>query len=304
MQFLQKTQFDFIGKRYLSFALSSLLILAGLVSLVLKRGPRLGIDFTGGTLIQLAFQEAIGLDQIREELRRRGSGNVEIQSFPKQKAFLIRSQGGAGSPEVVARTIPSALREAFPANPFQVERVEYVGPVVGQRLVRQAFWAVIWSLVGIVVYVGFRFRSSVWGVAGVVALLHDVFTTVGLFSLLNKELTITVVAALLTIAGYSINDTIVIFDRMREKLRTLRKVSLGELINLSVNETLSRTVNTSLTVFLVLLALFFWGGEVIHDFSLALLYGVVVGSYSTIFVASPLVYEWQTWKARRAQRTP
>lgn len=301
MEFFRKTNIDFNGKRYLFFGISGIVALAGLVSLILKGGPRLGIDFTGGTAIQVAFQHPVGLNQLREELRRRGRGDVEIQSFPEQKAFLIRSQGTEGASESAARVITTALGEAFPVNRFQVERVEYVGPVVGKHLLQQAIWALLGSFVGIIIYVGFRFRSSVWGIAGVIALVHDVFTTVGLFSLLNKELTITVVAALLTIAGYSINDTIVVFDRMREKLRTARKLPFGELINLSINETLSRTVNTSLTVFLVLLALFFWGGEVIHDFSFALLYGVLVGTYSSVFVASPLVYEWQTRRAKPAR---
>lgn len=301
MELWRATQIDFIGRRYLFFALSGALILAGVVSLTVKRGPKLGIDFTGGTLVQVVFQSPTPLADLRSQLAKQGWGQVEIQSFPQQEAFLLRTRGEAGAVTTVAKALTDTLRQAFPTNPLTVERVEFVGPVIGQHLKRQAIWALLLSLGGIVVYVGFRFRSLLWGIAGVLALFHDVFATVGIFSLLNKEITITVIAALLTIAGYSINDTIVIYDRMREKTRLLRKVALRDLINQSVNETLSRTVITSLTVFLILLSLFFWGGEVIHDFSVALLFGVVVGSYSTIFVAGALVYEWQT---RRARRTP
>ncbi len=180
-----------------------------------------------------------------------------------------------------------------------VERVEMVGPRVGETLSEQALWAIILSWIGIIIYVAFRFKSPVYGVAGVIALVHDVAVTVGVFSLLNNEITLTIIAALLTLIGYSINDTIVIYDRIRENMRLLRDKNLKDMLNISLNDTLSRTIITSLTVFMVLVALFFWGGEVIHDFAVAMLIGVITGSYSTIAIATQLVYEWETRKAKK-----
>jgi preprotein translocase SecF subunit len=184
------------------------------------------------------------------------------------------------------------IQQKFPNAAPVVERAEYVGPAVGRALKEQAFWAIIWALVLIIIYVAFRFRSMLWGTCSIVALVHDVLSVVGIFSILDKEISITVVAGILTLAGYSMNDTIVIYDRMRENLRLSRKEPLDQLINRSINETLSRTIMTSLTVAIVVAVLFFFGGSVIHDFAFAMLYGVFVGSYSTIFVASPIIYEY------------
>ena len=191
------------------------------------------------------------------------------------------------------------MKNAFPDNPFLVERVDIVGPVVGQHLVNQAALAFVFSMLGISIYVAFRFKRWVWGITGVFALVHDVFFTVGFMAILGREMSVTVMAALLTIAGYSINDTIVVFDRIREHLRSRQKQPLDQLMNRSFNETLSRTIITSLTVFLVLIALLIFGGEVIRDFTLAMTFGVVVGTYSSIFVASAMVYDWQ-----KNRRTP
>jgi preprotein translocase SecF subunit len=191
------------------------------------------------------------------------------------------------------------MKTTFPDNPFIVERVEIVGPVVGQHLVNQALLAFVFSMVGISIYVAFRFKRWVWGITGVFALVHDVFFTVGFMAIMGREMSVTVMAALLTIAGYSINDTIVVFDRIREHLRSRQKQPLDQLMNRSFNETLSRTIITSLTVFLVLIALLIFGGEVIRDFAIAMTFGVVVGTYSSIFVASAMVYDWQ-----KNRRTP
>lgn len=305
MKFFKQTKINFIDKRYIFFAISGGAILLSAVSLILKGGPHLGIDFTGGTLTEIKFKELPSLEQIRKIFADQGINVFELQSFPYQRSILIRTKltpqdesrkEVTGDESEIISKIRVALNQNFGENYFEVERNEYVGPAIGKHLVKRAGLAIIFSLLGIVVYVAFRFKSAVWGTAGVIALAHDVFVTLGIFSILNKEVNILIISALLTLAGYSINDTIVIFDRMRENLRLRRNIPLGELINLSVNETLSRTIITSLTVFLVLLTLFFFGGEVIHDFSFALLFGVIIGSYSTIFVAASLVYEWEIRK--------
>ncbi|MHB9155168.1 MAG: protein translocase subunit SecF [Endomicrobiales bacterium] len=298
MQLLQATKFDFIGKRYLFFVLSGLLILTGIVSLLLKGGPNLGIDFQGGVLLQLSFSEPADIDALRSTFSSAGLGGLELQSTGKNGVIMRVKKSAYNQDELTAKVL-SSLKEKSPQTQVTIERTEYVGPAVGQHLMKQAMLAIVFSLLGIVVYVAFRFHSGIWGAAGVLALAHDVFVVVGVFSLFNREITLTVVAALLTLAGYSINDTIVIFDRIRENMKLLVKEDFGSIINRSVNETLSRTVITSLTVFFVVLTLFVFGGEVIHDFALALLIGVVVGSYSTIYVASPLVYEWRMFKKRR-----
>lgn len=293
IEFFKKTNFDFVGKRNIFFGFSGLLILISVISIFFHKGLNYGIDFTGGTLVQLKFSRHIPLSDIRSILSKNGI-NCELQDFPQQHSIIIRIK--KGTDEGIAKKIVEIFKTEIPNNPFELERTEYVGPTIGKHLINQAFFALFWSFVGIIIYVAFRFKSGIWGFAGVIAIMHDVFITVGLFSVLNREISITVIAALLTLAGYSINDTIVIFDRMRENMRLYRKETLYQLINRSVNETLSRTIITSLTVFLVLLSLFFLGGEVIHDFSLALLFGVVIGSYSTIFVAAPIVYEWEIRK--------
>jgi len=293
MQFFKKTNFDFVGKRSIFFGISGLLILISVISIFFYKGLNFGIDFTGGTLVQLKFSRHIPLADVRAILSKDMIG-FELQDFPHQNSIIIRVKGTEAG---ISEEVQEIFSRAIPHNPYELERAEYVGPTIGKHLINQAFFALFWSFVGIIVYVAFRFKSGIWGFAGVIAIIHDVFITVGLFSVLNREISITVIAALLTLAGYSINDTIVIFDRMRENMRLYRKESLYELINRSVNETLSRSIITSLTVFLVLLSLFFLGGEVIHDFSLALLFGVIIGSYSTIFVAAPIVYEWEIKKA-------
>lgn len=288
-----KFHFDFIKVRKVFFALSTALALMGIVSLVMKGGAKLGIEFTGGTLIQLRFQKPLALTQLREALTKTDFSEAELQSVTGQNEFIIRAQTdpNADGSAIVAK-LQEHLRQTLADNPYEVIRSEFVGPSVGRQFAKQALLAVVFSLAGIVIYVAFRFKNMVWGMAGVLALAHDVFITFGLFSVLNKEISLTVVAALLTLAGYSINDTIVIFDRIRENLRLSRKESLYDLVNRSLNETLSRTIITSFTVFLVLVSLYFFGGEVIHDFAFALLFGVVIGSYSTIFIATPLVYSW------------
>ncbi|HOW27746.1 MAG TPA: protein translocase subunit SecF [Elusimicrobiota bacterium] len=299
MEFFKTPNFDFLKVRHYFYALSGVLAAVSIVSLVMHRGPNFSIDFTGGTLIQGFFANPVPMDEIRQTIASIGLEGADLQSVPEHNAVIIRFKRGDKAKDELSNTILEGLNKRFVDNKFQIERVEFVGPAVGQHLVKQAFWAIILSMLGIVLYVAFRFKNWIWGVSGVLALAHDVFITVGFFSVTNKEVSLTVIAALLTLAGYSINDTIVIFDRIRENLRARRKESLDVLINRSLNETLSRTIITSFTVFTVLLSLLFFGGQVIHDFSLALTFGVVVGSYSTLFIATPMVYDWQTRRDAR-----
>lgn len=292
IRFFKQTDFDFIGKKGTTFWLSGILIILSVASIFFYKGLNFGIDFTGGTLIQLKFKQHVTLAQAREVLLKNGLKG-DLQDFPQQNSIIIRLKG---TDESISEDIQEIFKKDLPQNPYELERAEYVGPTIGRHLKNQAFFAIFWAFVGIVVYVAFRFKSGVWGVAGVIAIMHDIFITIGLFSILDREITISMIAALLTIGGYSINDTIVVFDRVRENLRLYRKESLHQVINRSINETLSRTINTSLTTWLVVLALFFLGGNVIHDFALALLFGVVIGTYSTIFIASPMVYVWEAKK--------
>ncbi len=298
MEFFRTPHFKYIANRKYFFWLSGLLGIMTVISL-LTRGPNLSIDFTGGTLVEATFTKAaVSIGDVRKALDQAGLKDPQLQSVPGQNTVIIRFKSEEGLKQELATQIEAALAKAFPDNPVDKNRTraEYVGPVVGKHLVGQAMLAIFFSMLGIAVYVAFRFKSLVWGVSGVFALVHDVFLTVGFLSLFNREISITVVAALLTLAGYSINDTIVIFDRIREniRLRGRAKEPLDVLIDRSCNETLSRTIITSLTVFLVLISLLVFGGEVIRDFSLALTFGVVIGSYSTIFIASPIVYLWVT----------
>jgi preprotein translocase subunit SecF len=304
LKFLHGTNINFIAKRYIFFVISVILALAGAISLVVRGGPNYGIDFAGGILLQISADQNVNMDQIRSALDAGGLPGLELQSSQgggKNSVIIRAKKSDLNQDQFSAKTM-DILKQKFPQAQFSIERVEYVGPAVGQHLVSQAFMALIFSFLGIIIYVAFRFHSGIWGTAGVIGIMHDVFVIFGIFSLLNKEITLTIVAALLTIAGYSINDTIVVFDRIRENLRLAPKDDFGVVINRSVNQTLSRTIITSFTVFMVALALFFLGGEVIHDFAFALLIGVFVGTYSSIYVCSPLVFEWEVYKKKRFER--
>lgn len=292
MKFFKQTNFDFIGKKGISLWFSGAMIVISLISIFFYKGLNFGIDFTGGTLVQLKFSQHITLASARDILLKNGLKG-ELQDFPQQNSIIIRLKE---TDDGISKKVQEIFQKELPQNPYELERAEYVGPTIGSHLKNQAFFAIFWAFVGIVVYVAFRFRSGIWGVAGIIAIMHDVVITIGLFSFLGKEITISMIAALLTLGGYSINDTIVVFDRIRENIRIYRKESLNQLINRSVNETLPRTANTSLTTWLVVLALFFLGGNVIHDFALAILFGIAIGTYSSIFVASPIVYEWEVRK--------
>jgi len=288
---IKKTNIDFISKRYIFFAVSGLALAAGIVSVAVK-GPNMGLDFTGGTLLQVKFADPITIAEVRQAVKT-ADLETTIQTFTGRNAFALKVKGKQENVNEIADKILQGLKTNIPGNAFIEERRDYVGPVVGRDLSKKAVFAIILSLFGIIIYVAFRFSNPIWGAAGVLALLHDVFVTFGAMSITNREVDLVVVAALLTIAGYSINDTIVIFDRMRENLNKFPKMRLGELVNVSVNETLSRTLITNLTVLGVVAILFFFGGDVINNFAFAMLVGSISGTYSTIAIATPLVYQWE-----------
>ncbi|MFH1715254.1 MAG: protein translocase subunit SecF [Elusimicrobiota bacterium] len=288
MNLFQNTNIKFIQKKKIAYLLSGILITAGIISMIIKGGPNWGIDFTGGALVQINFTEAVTNDEVRTGLETIGFSNVTLQRFVGSNVVIFRLQQSAQVTGPLMETLKTNMNKNF-----VVERIEMVGPAVGIWLVKRAALAFSFAFLGIICYVAIRFKGGVWGVAGVLALIHDVLIVVGIFSILNKEITLPVVAALMTLVGYSINDTIVIYDRIRENLRVRYKEAKEKVFNDSINQTLSRTVITSGTTLVTVLALFLFGGKVIHDFSLVLLLGVIVGTYSSIFVASPIVYDWK-----------
>ena len=387
MEFFQKTNFDFIGFRYRAFIISGVIILAGIVSLIAKGGPKFSIEFRGGTLIQVQFDQPVGIADVRSSVGEAGYAGAEIQQYgeagneyiikieqvkeaeyasqhlieglnkvaPGRQWRVVSAQemppdlakgfegatlltveadsipaiegltvqmksSGYGILEAtretsqrasikipflgveskVAEGIKAELAKDFPQRTIDIRRTETVGPKIGKELQSRATAALLVSLLGIIVYVSWRFELK-FAVGGVLALAHDVMVTLGLFSIFNREISLFVVAALLTIIGYSINDTIVIFDRIRENFGLRRRESYDNMLNISINETLSRTIITSLTVFFVVM---FMGGEFMRDFALAMTIGVVTGSYSTIYVATAVVAEWQRHITMRQKRSP
>lgn len=292
MRFFGKTNFKFIEKRKKAFILSGLMILVSVYA-IFQKGGNLGIDFTGGTLVQINFSKEVNEKQMRETLSRHDLSGVTIQKFPQTNVLIIRVKSLDVGPVEIAQKLTSIFKEEFPQNQFTIERNEVVGPVVGEYLKKRGIKAFLLAFFGIIIYIAWRFIGGIWGLAGVAALIHDVFITFGIFTILGKEITLPIVAALLTLAGYSINDTIVVYDRIRENIKLHYKKPLAEVIDSSINETLSRTMMTSMTTLLVVLSIFILGGPVIHDFSFAILIGIFIGTYSSIFIASPLVYEWK-----------
>jgi preprotein translocase subunit SecF len=280
------TNIDFLGNRKYTLGISCALIVISIMSLIGKGLP-LGIDFTGGTLIELGYQEAADLQALRKSLDESGIGGATIQNFGSTKDVLIRlkTQEGVSNKEISDKVLTTINKDNKQAATLR--RVEFVGPQVGNDLTEDGFLALLWSMIGIFIYVTARFEWK-FSVGSVAALFHDVIITLGLFSIANLEFDLTVLAAILALIGYSINDTIVVFDRIRENFRTFRKSDTQEVMNISINETLSRTIITSLTVILVLISLALLGGEVIHNFAIALLFGVVIGTYSSICIASPI----------------
>lgn len=301
MEFIKSgTSIDFIGKRKIAFACSLALIIISVASIVWHKGLNYGIDFAGGTLVQIKFQKEPSADAIRSTFKSIGLENSIIQAFGENEV-VIRTAESSSDPKGLSGKIEDALTAVYGKETFEIRRVEVVGPKVGSDLTRKAILAIVFSWIGMLIYIAWRFEFR-YAVGGILALIHDIIITVGIFSLLNKEFDLTIVAALLTIIGYSINDTIVVYDRIRENVRKNIKQSLADTINASINQTLSRTILTSFTVFLVVAVLFFFGGAVIHDFAFALLVGVVVGTYSSIFVASPIVLAFEKIKPSGIKR--
>jgi preprotein translocase subunit SecF len=302
IEILGKTKIDFIAWRRTAFVVSSIFCLLGIVSIIqIGRGAaNLGIDFAGGTSVQLKFTKPVDLGQIRALLDANGLKDSELQQFAGGDRILIRLKKAEANQAGMAQRVQDSFSKGLSENPFVVEGTNEVGPAIGQDLQRAALLAITISMIGIIVYIAWRFEFK-FGVAAAIATFHDVLAVLGFFYVINREITLLIVTALLTLAGYSLTDTVVVFDRIRENLRGRRRESLGDVINMSINEVLSRTAVTSLTVFLVLIALFLLGGEVLHDFSLALIAGVCVGTYSSWFVASPIVYEWRSWERARVK---
>ena len=314
MRFFKDTKIDFIGKRRIAFLISALIIVAGLISLIINKGPIYSIDFTGGISLELDLSpnnenvEKIDIQAIRDVLSENGVENAEIQEIQgldNKSLVLIKTKAIGEAGEKVSDLIVNVIKQNFPDNVEEgsfIRLQEEVGPKIGGELREKAVLAIFWALLGIILYIWWRFQFT-FGLAAVAALLHDVIITVGIFSIFGKEVGLPVVAALLTIVGYSLNDTIVVFDRIREDLRIYRKESYAKVVNHSINETLSRTIITSLTTFVVVLSLYLFGGTVIHDFAFALLVGVIVGTYSSIFIASPILVEHFTKHQKRTGDT-
>ncbi|PVV17843.1 MAG: protein translocase subunit SecF [gamma proteobacterium symbiont of Ctena orbiculata] len=285
MQIFNK-RYDLMGKRNIALILSGILILIALGAIIV-RGLNLGIDFTGGTLVEVGYPQAVELPVVREALTKDGFGDAVIQHFGTSKDVLIRlAPRDDIESAVVSDRAFSAMQGIDPGA--DLRRVEFVGPQVGDELTEDGGLAMLYALIGILIYVGLRFEYR-FAVGSVIALVHDVLITIGFFALFQVEFDLPVLAAVLAVIGYSLNDTIVVFDRIRENFRKIRKGDAVEIINTSVNQTLSRTLITSGTTLLVLLALFLFGGEIIHGFALALIVGVVIGTYSSIYVASSSV---------------
>lgn len=338
---------DFVARAKQAMMLSALVIVIGIISIVMRGGLNLGIDFSGGTLLQLRFSEPAVISSIRDVLGELELGNSVVQHFGEDREVLIRVPDAATGQANIGSQVQEALKAKFSEQTIELRRAEVVGPQVSSDLRRQALFALFYAILGIVIYISGRFEAkwfaalglamalfavtsgiTQWfpgvaptilivvsllvaivfclflqlryALAAIVALFHDVLITVGFFSLFDKPFNLPIVAALLTIVGYSLNDTIIVFDRIRENMHGQRREQFAEAVNLSINQTLSRTVLTSGTTLVVVLALFFFGGEVIHNFAFALLIGVIVGTYSSIFVASPLLVFWNA--SARVQR--
>ncbi len=304
LEILGKTNIDFMGKRNISFAISGIMALLGLVAIVqIARGAaNLGIDFAGGTAVQLKFEQPIRIEDARKALESNGLGNAELQEFGQESKLLIRVKASTTIEEKTAERVTAVFAKEFPGNRFLVDSSTEIGPTIGKKLQEDALIAVVISFAGIIFYIAARFQFR-FGVAAALATFHDVLAVLALFYILDKEITLLVVTALLTLAGYSLTDTVVVFDRIRENLRLRRRESEAVTINNAINQVLSRTIVTSLTVVLVLIPLALAGGEVLHDFSVALLSGVIIGTYSSVFVASPLLLVWPGTPGQVLKRT-
>jgi preprotein translocase subunit SecF len=302
MQLFRTPNINFIGARRKAMLLSLVLLVIGAVSILLHGGFETSIDFAGGALIEIKLpEEPVPLQEIRDLVSDAGFEGAVVTNFGSPDEYLIKVKA-VGNATAVADSIKSVLEAGIQGQQIDIRRTETVGPKIGEELKTASFWAIVYSLLGIVVYITWRFQFR-FAIAAIVALIHDVLFTLGFFSVTDLEISLPVIAAILTIVGYSLNDTIVVFDRIRENLHSKRRENYEKLVNGSINETLSRTIVTSLTTLLVVLSLVIFGGAVIRDFAITLLVGVIIGTYSSIFVASPTLVEWQNYKMARASKS-
>jgi len=291
---------DFVGKRKIAIIASLVVLAIGIASLVVKGGPAYGIDFAGGALVQIKFSEATTAAQLRSTLSDLDLPGLTIQQVGEGDAneFLVRVQASNENLASLSAQIEASLAKAYGAGKTEIRRTEMVGPQVGKDLRNKGAQAILFAIIGMLVYITFRFAFR-FGIGAVIALFHDVLITLGFMSLLNLEVDLTVVAAFLALVGYSVNDTVIVCDRIRENLGKLHNRPLAEIINRSINETLSRTIMTSGLTLLAVLALFLVGGIVIHNFAFVLMVGIIVGTYSSVFIASPVLIFWENFRTGR-----
>ena len=310
MEFFHDVKVDWLGKKWYFLAFSMIFSVAGILSMAwhihtIGSPVPLGVDFRGGTQVEVQFNQRPDLNQIRQAINDTGISDAEISTFGEaannEVLIGLPEQTNESALDTGRQQIENALRAHYTSN-FTVRSVQVVGPTVGHQLERQAALATLYSLLGMLVYLWFRFQL-IYGVAAVVACFHDTLITVGAFALTNQEISLTVIAAILTLVGYSMNDTIVVFDRIRENLRMSRREPLPDLVNRSINQTLSRTVLTSGLTFLTVLSLYIFGGQVLRGFSFALVIGILIGTYSSIAVAAPMLVAWQEWRAKGGKTT-
>ena len=303
IELIKNTNIDFMGIKKYTFAFSGVLMLVGVLGVVqIYRGhANLGIDLAGGTSIQMRFQKPVPMDEVRQLLTGAGHAEASLQGVPGENILIVKVGAKGKEEKMVSEQVVTLLRQKFADNPITVESVAEIGPAIGKKLRSDAVLALAVSALAIIGYLAWRFEFK-FGVAAAIATYHDVLALVGIFYLLGREIDLLFITALLTIGGYSLTDTVVVFDRIRENIRFRKRGTLSETINLSVNEVLSRTVVTSMTVFITCVALLFFGGIVLRDFALALTIGVIIGTYSSIFVASPIIALWRGEKMVEVKR--
>jgi len=294
IEIIKKTNIDFMGLKKYTFIISGILVISGIIAIIqiVTGSANLGIDFVGGTAVQLKFEKKVPLQDVRSMLESAGIKEFDLQDFPTVNKVLIRIKQKEETLGRFSQKIISTLREGFKGNKITVDSTIEIGPKVGAKLRQDALWAILAATLGILLYIAWRFQFR-FSIGATAATAHDVLAVLGLFNIMGIEINLIVVSALLTIAGYSLTDTVVVFDRIRENLRYVAKESIVGVINRSINEVLSRTIVTSVTTLLAALALFLFGGEVIHYFALAMILGITVGTYSSVFVASPIVLLWK-----------
>ena len=296
------THIDFIGKRNITLWISAVVLLISIGSIFIHNGLRYGVDFAGGLVAEIKFSKPVDISEVRTAADAVGLKDAAVQKFGGENEFLIRVEKATEDLEAKSKSIQTSLQEKFKGNPLEIRRIEVVGPKIGKDLKTKAMWAVSLAFLGILIYVAFRFHKFSYGLGGIAALFHDILVTFGAISIFNIEFSLNVLAVILTIIGFSINDTIVIFDRVRENIKKMRKEDLVTIFNASINETLGRTILTTGTVMMVVLILFFFGGGVIHDFTIALIIGLITGTYSTVYIASPVVLFWEEHVTKRRGR--